>query len=654
MRRTLIAASSLALVTAGAFALPSVSQAVSGTGVYGTWTATAGVGGTGEVTFAGTTFPSATFTSTVGTQSVASSATLTSTTPFGQMYGSSSGKTYLSVGVPSTSGTVTLTFASAPAAGIWGFALGDVDAESVAITARDASGNAINVSAWYQQSFNYVTGQTDAPTWNSATGTIVGNVNDTNGASAWFSPKAAVKTITFTSTRLSGIPSYQIWIATDKPSASAAASAASTSASPTASASASASPSASASTSASTSPSASASATASAVAICTSTDTALVNGSFEQPSIPAKSYRQIVDTEVPGWNTTATDKKIEIWSDGYGGVSSPSGSQFAELNATQDSELYQEVATVPGQKLVWSLYHRARGAGSVGDTMYVNIGAPNATPNSTTTINDALTAGWVLHTGTYVVPAGQTSTRFGFESGPTASKNKSIGNFLDHIYFTTESCITPEATKPPVNPPAATPTPTPTVVPKPTETITPDLPEPIPAPIDESVVIVPGDLPGVPDDAEAIDVKDPEHGKAVIEDGQVIYTPDPTYDGPVELVIIVKERDGTVAEVDVPLETGKAQHAVNLTLPDELHKGVNVVLSKPVRTNAKQTAKSVVTCIPVKRMKPIGDIVACRVVTSGGKVIVKSSSAAKVTVTLTAPAKGKYLAYRQVATYRIR
>ena len=652
MRRTLIAVSSLALVTAGAFVLPSVSQAVSGTGVYGTWTATAGVGGTGNVTFAGTTFPSATFTSTVGTQSVASSATLTGSTPFGQVYGTSSGKTYLSVTVPSSPGTVTLTFASSPTAGVWGFALGDVDAESVTITAQDASGNPLNVSGWYQTSVNYASGQSDVPTWNSGTSTIVGNTVDTSGASAWFSPTSAVKSMTFTSTRLSGIPSYQLWLATDRPAPTPPAPPAEPETSqPTTSSSP--SDTATASPSASASPSTSASAS-SAEIICSSTDTALLNGSFEEPSIPAKSYRQIIDTSVPGWNTTATDRKIEIWSNGYGGVSSPSGNQFAELNATQDSELYQEVETVPGQKLVWSLYHRARGAGSVGDTMYVNIGAPNATPNSTTTINDALTAGWVLHTGTYVVPAGQTSTRFGFESGPTASKNKSIGNFLDHIYFTTESCITPEATKPPVNPPAETPTPPPTVVPKPTETITPDLPEPIPAPIDESVVIVPGDLPGVPDDAEAIDVKDPEHGKAVIEDGQVIYTPDPTYDGPVELVIIVKERDGTVAEVDVPLETGKDQHALNLTLPDELHKGVNVVLSKPVRTNAKQIAKSLVTCIPLNRMKPVGDIVACRVVTSGGKVIVKSSSAAKVTVTLTAPAKGKYLAYRQIATYRIR
>ena len=205
-----------------------------------------------------------------------------------------------------------------------------------------------------------------------------------------------------------------------------------------------------------------------------------------------------------------------------------------------------------------------------------------------------------------------------------------------------------------MNPSAATPTPSPTVTPKPTETITPDLPEPIPAPIGETITITPADLPGVPEDSTIVDVKKPDHGDAVVDNGQVLYTPEPGYDGPVELVIIIEERDGTVAAVEVPLEAGKDQHAVNLTLPDELQKGTTVVLSKPVRTNAKQIAKSTVTCIPINRMKPIGDIVACRVVRSGSTVTVKANSAAKVTVTLTAPAKGKFLAYEQVVTYRIR
>ena len=90
------------------------------------------------------------------------------------------------------------------------------------------------------------------------------------------------------------------------------------------------------------------------------TDTELVNGSFELPEIPAKSYRLLNQRDVPGWDTTATDDKIELWSTGFGGVTAPEGNQFAELNATQPSELYQVVATAPGETLTWSLLHRAR------------------------------------------------------------------------------------------------------------------------------------------------------------------------------------------------------------------------------------------------------------------------------------------------------
>ena len=69
-----------------------------------------------------------------------------------------------------------------------------------------------------------------------------------------------------------------------------------------------------------------------------------------------------------------------------------------------------------------------------------------------------------------------------------------------------------------------------------------------------------------------------------------------------DLIVIVKERDGTVDRVDIALETGKNQFAVNLTLPDELRKGSNVVIAAPVRTNAKQLATSTVICRPLMRM----------------------------------------------------
>ncbi len=170
-------------------------------------------------------------------------------------------------------------------------------------------------------------------------------------------------------------------------------------------------------------------------------DTKLNNGSFENPEIPAKTYRIMNETSVPGWRTTATDGAIELWSTGFNGVAATVGNQFAEINANMHSELYQNVVTVPGQKLTWSLLHRARGAGSVGDTMSVNIGPAGGDATSTTTFTDTLGEGWVRHTGTYTVPEGQTLTRFGFKSGATASGSKSIGNFIDDIYFTRTECV---------------------------------------------------------------------------------------------------------------------------------------------------------------------------------------------------------------------
>ncbi|MEV6406129.1 hypothetical protein AB0M58_24715 [Streptomyces bobili] len=92
---------------------------------------------------------------------------------------------------------------------------------------------------------------------------------------------------------------------------------------------------------------------------------ALTNGSFEQPAVtdyeilPDASQTQAAKW-VPGWLTTASDHKIELWHSGYTGVPAADGAQFAELNAFEVSTLYQDLPTTPGTKLYWRLYHRGR------------------------------------------------------------------------------------------------------------------------------------------------------------------------------------------------------------------------------------------------------------------------------------------------------
>ena len=156
----------------------------------------------------------------------------------------------------------------------------------------------------------------------------------------------------------------------------------------------------------------------------------LTNGGFELPNVPA-NYVQVVDSTVPGWATTASDTLIELWHTGFNGVPAGAGTQFAELNATQPSTLYQDVATTPGETIEWSLLHRGRGG---VDVMRVIIGPPGGPLLAQgADISDGTTA-WGRTTRRYTVPAGQTTTRFGFMA-VSAVGGTSIGNFLDDITF---------------------------------------------------------------------------------------------------------------------------------------------------------------------------------------------------------------------------
>ncbi|MCZ2827255.1 hypothetical protein O2W14_00215 [Modestobacter sp. VKM Ac-2986] len=164
---------------------------------------------------------------------------------------------------------------------------------------------------------------------------------------------------------------------------------------------------------------------------------ALADGGFELPVIPDNSFAFLPENQVPGWRTTATDGLIELWRAPFQGVPAAAGSQFAELNATQPSTLYQDLPTTPGQTLRWELAHRGR---SGTDVMSVVLGAPSGLLTGQGNLSDGRTA-WGVHSGTYTVPAGQTTTRFGFRAVTSAGGNPSVGNFLDNISFGTGPCV---------------------------------------------------------------------------------------------------------------------------------------------------------------------------------------------------------------------
>lgn len=166
-------------------------------------------------------------------------------------------------------------------------------------------------------------------------------------------------------------------------------------------------------------------------ASCTVCASPIVNNLAEQPVINPVSFTIISENQVPGWETTAPDGKIEIWSTGFRGVPAQEGNQFFEINANNhpNAALYQSLCLEPGSTIRWSVYHRAR----VGtDVARVSIGATVATAVEQGLMSDGTNA-WGYHSGSYTVPVGQSTTVFVFEAVSTGSGSNSVGNFLDNF-----------------------------------------------------------------------------------------------------------------------------------------------------------------------------------------------------------------------------
>ncbi|ADB51827.1 hypothetical protein [Conexibacter woesei] len=159
-----------------------------------------------------------------------------------------------------------------------------------------------------------------------------------------------------------------------------------------------------------------------------------VNGSFEEPAVGG--FYQFPEEKVPGWHTTASDHRIELWQSGYNGVPSADGDQFAELAGTEPSELFQDVATTPGETFVYRIFHRGRRG---DDTMRIEIGPPGGPPDASRTVTTSNTE-WQQVVGVYRVPPELTTTRLGFEAVSSASSDPSQGNFIDGVAFGGGDC----------------------------------------------------------------------------------------------------------------------------------------------------------------------------------------------------------------------
>ncbi|WP_271000815.1 immunoglobulin-like domain-containing protein [Listeria seeligeri] len=171
---------------------------------------------------------------------------------------------------------------------------------------------------------------------------------------------------------------------------------------------------------------------------------ALENGSFEEPVISSSRHYQIFNSsQVPGWQTTDSQNRIEFQSNGFLESTSnqaqyaQSGNQWVELNAYENAALYQDVPTTPGTTMHWQVYHKGREG---VDVSIVEFGSPGETLIEQSEMSDGNTE-WGLYTGTYTIPEGQTTTRFQFRAISSTGGDPGLGNYLDNIQFATPSVL---------------------------------------------------------------------------------------------------------------------------------------------------------------------------------------------------------------------
>ncbi|MBN8702224.1 MAG: gliding motility-associated C-terminal domain-containing protein [Bacteroidetes bacterium] len=204
----------------------------------------------------------------------------------------------------------------------------------------------------------------------------------------------------------------------------------------------------------------------------------IINTSFEIPPVLNPTGVNIIDAAnssslnpMLGWQSThpinvnlgSFDHPIEVWGSGALGVSitTGGGNQFVELNAEDNSALYQDVCLTAGDTIVWTAFHRGRGSATLADTAEFFISDPNqwaagtivytgvklysklliTSSNASVTNGIASTGGWAKHGDVWICNVTGTY-RISFQSIGTGSGNNTIGNFLDLISISVKPQVT--------------------------------------------------------------------------------------------------------------------------------------------------------------------------------------------------------------------
>lgn len=166
---------------------------------------------------------------------------------------------------------------------------------------------------------------------------------------------------------------------------------------------------------------------------------------FGRRNAPNAYY--IDQSEVFGWNTTASNGLIEIWESGFNGVEAYNGGQFVEFNATEVSTLYQLVDTNGASSVRIFFAHGQRSRATEQLRLYVGRNEPLRK----TRVNQAedleaqgfeivletdsrQVGGWTTYSHEYAFEDAPDQLYFAFQSVGEFS-TRSIGNFLDDVSF---------------------------------------------------------------------------------------------------------------------------------------------------------------------------------------------------------------------------
>ncbi len=163
------------------------------------------------------------------------------------------------------------------------------------------------------------------------------------------------------------------------------------------------------------------------------------NQSFGSAPTLSRQYQETA-TDM-GWLTTASDGRIEIWQSGHSSVSSAEGGQFAEINATTNAALYQDVTIDLSGLVDFSFLHRGRsGTDTIEVTItYFGLDGELGGGDDQVMVQKQYSTGnaaWVEYTEQDQFTSVEDGVyRFSFEAVSSTGNDLSFGNFIDDVNF---------------------------------------------------------------------------------------------------------------------------------------------------------------------------------------------------------------------------